>query len=54
MLNWCWIVINNPPRLGLVGTSRDSHQDVSTSRDTPVYPKYSDFVSEPRESLNLY
>jgi hypothetical protein len=29
---------NNPPMQGQVGTSRDSHQEVSTSWDTRLYP----------------
>jgi hypothetical protein len=33
---------------------RDSRQVVSTSCDTRVYPKCSDFVSEQRESLDCY
>jgi hypothetical protein len=34
---------NNPTRRGWVGTSMDSHHEVSTSWDTLVYPKCSDF-----------
>ena len=44
----------NPPVRSSVGNPMDSHQEVSTSWDALVYPKCSDSISEPRESLNCY
>jgi hypothetical protein len=47
-------LLRNLPVQGRVGTLRDSLQEVPTSWDTRVYPKCSNLISEPRESLNCY